>query len=184
MHESDGVAEALHETLAAAMSAAAALARARAQTREDDMRQAQGQSEQRERELRARLDTERASARVELATVNQSEWWERASPEAIEHAWGTAVQWRDTDPEAARAAVRIRSEVEQRYDIDPDQLPATATAVPATEAGTELQHAQQLVTLSHAEPVAAAAAHGPSTPPRARRARGHSKPSVQREQGR
>jgi colicin import membrane protein len=202
MHESDGVAEALHETLGAAMTAAGALARSRAQASEDELRQARTESEQRERELRARLEADRAAARVELSTVNQPQWWERASPQEIEHAWETAVQWRDTDSDAARAAVRIRAEVEERYGIDPDQHPATksqadsvsdqATAeersgapdvVPAGEAERDLEEGQELVAVSHAQSVAAAAS-GPSTPPRARRARGQGRRSVQRERGR
>ena len=127
---------------------------------------------------------------------------ERASPREIEHAWETAVQWRDTDSDAARAAARIRAEVEERYGIDPDHHPTTksqadsmsdqATAeersgapdvVPAGEAERDLEDGRDLVAVSHAQSVAAAAS-GPSTPPRVRRARGQGTPSVQRERGR
>jgi colicin import membrane protein len=131
MHENepDGINEALAGTLRVGLTLAGQLAERAARAREQAARQVQAASEQEARELRSRLDAERAAARTGLAPVFRDEWWQHAEPDDIARAWQTAQTWRELDPEAHRAADRIRSQVLERYGVDTRDLAADPAAV-------------------------------------------------------
>jgi len=56
------------------------------------------------------------------AAVWKGKTWSRgqAQPDAVATAWETARAWQRLDPDAARAADRIREEVRTRYGVDVD----------------------------------------------------------------
>ncbi len=184
-HETDGVGEAIEELLRSGLAAAAALARAHAHARAEQLRAAADASEQSTRQLRATLEIERAAARARLATVTQTEWWDRATPHEIAAAWETAQEWRDTDPEAARASVRIRAELEDRYGIDPQDSTPSKAAAAGVEELPEVTNGRRLAAISHKQSVAELLARGgPGSPPLARRARARAGKRLQRDRGR
>lgn len=82
--------------------------------REEQARRAQAATINQVRELRARLDAERAY----LVRTERDSWWTAASVAEIAQAWETAQTWREAEPDAARAADRIRREVRDRYGVD------------------------------------------------------------------
>jgi hypothetical protein len=198
MHEPDGVAEAFEETLKIALSTAGELARAHAIARAERLREARAESEHREREVRAEIEANRAAARVKLSTVTEPQWWDRASEQQITAAWETAVKWRQSDPQAAQAAVRIRAEVEHRFGIDLDHTPASDVGVAIINVGqgraspgatgaalVDLAESRKIVEISHAHSVREAAAQAPRHAPRARKSRGPGRGTgVERDRGR
>jgi hypothetical protein len=104
-------------------------------------RDAHAASQQQARELQARLEAERSAARAQLASVERQDWWASADPQQIAAAWETAQVWLESDPDARRAADRIRQEVRDRYGIDVDDPRADPGAV--ADALTARQHAEQ-----------------------------------------
>jgi hypothetical protein len=200
MHEPDGVGEAVEELLRTTLAAAGALARARAHARAEQLRAETDASEQSARQARAAVEIDRAGARARLATVTQTQQWDRATPQQIAAAWQTAQEWRDTDPEAAKASVRIRAELDERHGIDPhdytpsqptEVAPAIETASPTSttaavvQALREVRDGRRLTAISHTGDFAELlAGGGPSSPPRARRARGRAGQRVERERAR
>ncbi len=118
--ESDGVDEAVEGVLRVGLTAAGRMAEVIARAREQAAREAQAGSEHEARELAERLTAERSAARAQLAPVHRADWWDQAQPAAIATAWETARAWQQIDPDAARAADRIRDEVRTRYGVDVD----------------------------------------------------------------
>jgi len=100
-----------------------------ARAREQAAREARATSEHEARELAQRLTAERSAARVQLAPVHRGDWWDQAQPAAVASAWETASAWQQIDPDAARAADRIRDEVRTRYGVDVDAPGGDPTAV-------------------------------------------------------
>jgi hypothetical protein len=202
MHEPDGVGEAVEELLRSGLAAAGALARAHVRVRTEQLRAAAEGSEQAARQVGAAVEIDRAAARARLATVTQTQWWDQATPQEIAGAWKTAQEWHETDPEAAKASVRIRAELEDRYGIDPhDYTPSEAAGgvAPASEAASvtspvaaaavealrEVTDGRRLAAISHDGSVAESLVRGgPPSPPRARRPRGRSGQRLERERGR
>jgi hypothetical protein len=195
MHEPDGVGEAFEELLRSGLAAAGALARASAHARAQQLRAAADASEHAAQQARAALEVERAAARARLAPVTQTEWWDRATPQEIAHTWQTALEWRESDVDAAKASVRIRAELEDRYGIDPHDYtaapasePAAATSAAAAAAAEVLREARdgrRLSAISHEGSVADLLVRGgPRSPPRARRGRGRGQQRVERERDR
>ena len=128
------------------------------------------------------------TARARLAPVTQTEWWDRATPQEIAHTWQTALEWRESDVDAAKASVRIRAELEDRYGIDPHDYTATPASEPAAAAAEVLREARdgrRLSAISHEGSVADLLVRGgPRSPPRARRGRGRGQQRVERERDR
>lgn len=198
--DSDGIGEALEETLRVGLTAAGRVAEARIREQQRRLQEAQAQSEQATRELRARLAAERAVARAELAPVAHAQWWEQATPGQIEDAWETAQTWRASDPQADRAAIAIRTAVTERYGIDLEDIPpggsdnsaqaaqdasepaAAESAAPALDA--DVEQGRSLGLLSQAKLVFEAVRSRPRTAPRARRSRVRAGQPVERERGR
>ncbi|WP_345043981.1 hypothetical protein [Georgenia daeguensis] len=112
-----------------AVTVGARLGEMLARAREEQKRRAEVAEEQHARELTARLQAEQAAARADLAPVFQPQWWDQAGPEGIQHAWTTARAWTGQDPEADRAANRIRDAVRRRYGVDVDRAAADPNLV-------------------------------------------------------
>lgn len=126
--ESDGIEEAIEGQMRLLVTAAAQAGDRLARMREDALRRAQATSEREARELQSRLAAEQRAVRADLAGVQRTDWWEKASPERIAQAYESAVAWRDEEPEAARAEQRIVDELRTRHGITPDQLRAQVAA--------------------------------------------------------
>lgn len=135
--QADGIDEALEATLRVAMTVAGRMAETRARAREQQQRDAQAASQQDGRELAARLTAERAAARAALAPVEREEWWQRAQPAEIAHAWETANAWKEIDPDVARTVDRLRGQVRERYGLDVENLAADPSAVAAALAARD-----------------------------------------------
>ena len=118
--EPDGVDEAFEGQLRVALTVAGLAAEHAVRARERAARTAEAASQQEARELRARVDAERSAARASLAPVEREEWWAKAGAEEVAAAWETARTWSEVDPDARRAADRIREEVRDRYGVDVD----------------------------------------------------------------
>jgi len=157
--ESDGIEEALTGSVRVAVTVGARLGEMLARTREEQLRRAEAAEEKHARELTARIQAEQAAARANLAPVFRTEWWSHAGPEDIQDAFTTARAWTGHDPEADRAADRIRDEVGRRYGVDVDR----AAADPERErvrATVEQVQAQLLVAEADRADQAAEAARG------------------------
>lgn len=122
--ESDGIEEALTGSVRVAVTVGARMGEMLARAREEQMRRAEAAEEQHARELSERLRAEQAAARADLAPVFRTEWWDQAGPDDIQHVYTTARAWTGHDPEADRAAERIREEVRRRYAVDVDRAAA------------------------------------------------------------
>src|SRR5690625_1598620 len=123
--ETDGIEEAFEGQVRILVTAAGQVAERLARAREQALRRAEAHSEQQSREMQSRLEAERRSARAELASVYRADWWDRATPEQVGHAWQVARAWAQEDPEAVRAEQRIRDELRTRYGVDADNTGAS-----------------------------------------------------------
>lgn len=120
--ETDGIEEAFEGQLRVLVTAAGQVGERLARAREEALRNAQARSEQEYRELQSRIEAERRAARVEMANVHRSDWWDRATPEQIGRTYQLARAWSQEDPEAARTEQRVRDELRARYGIDVDAV--------------------------------------------------------------
>ncbi|GMA24797.1 hypothetical protein GCM10025864_25560 [Luteimicrobium album] len=116
--EFDGIEEAFEGHLRVLVTTAAQLGERMARARERAQRRAQATSEQKARELASRFEAEKRVARVELANVHQSRWWDNARPEDVAHTYRLATAWVREDAEAAQTVGRIRDELRTRYGVD------------------------------------------------------------------
>ncbi|NIZ91754.1 hypothetical protein [Kineococcus rubinsiae] len=139
MPEGDGIEETVQGQLRVWLTTAAQLAEVALRAREEALRRMQVAAEREAKELASRLAAEQRAAQAELANVHRNEWWERATPQDIAHAYTTARSWASELPEAAQAQDRVRSEMRTRYDVDPETYLA---AVAAEAAGAETARRQ------------------------------------------
>lgn len=172
--ETDGIEEAFEGQLRVLVTAAGQVGERIVRGREEALRRAQAQSEQEARELQSRLAAEQRVARAELANVHRSDWWDRATPEAIGRTYQVARAWSQEDPEAVRAAQRMNDELRTRYGVDVNSTNADPAAVRAaidraeqgraqadaerTRAASENAEAQRLVAQANQEDQRAAGA--------------------------
>lgn len=127
--ETDGIEEAFKGQLRVLVTVAGQVGERLARAREEALRNAQARSEQEHRELQSRIEAERRAARVEMANVHRSDWWDRATPEQIGRTYQLARAWSQEDPEAVRTEQRVRDEVRARYGIDVNDAGADPEAV-------------------------------------------------------
>jgi colicin import membrane protein len=153
MSEADGMDDAVDGAMRTGLMVAARIGEQLARMREEDQRIIAAAEEHRARELQERFDAQRAAARAQLAPTAREDWWDKATPEMIEHAHQTATAWKTYDPHAAEAADRIREQVQRRYGIDVDNTGADEASVSAA-----LSRAQQARGQAEAERTKAAAA--------------------------
>ncbi|WP_312099762.1 hypothetical protein [Corynebacterium dentalis] len=129
--ETDGIEEAFEGQLSVLVTAAGQIAERFARAREEASRKAQTVIEQAAREMQDRFEAERKTAQLEVSRVHSSEWWDRATPEQMAHAYQVARAWTKDDPEAARAEQAMRNEFWSRYNLDVDMTDADPAAVNA-----------------------------------------------------
>ena len=118
MSESDGIDDFLDNGMRQSLMVAARIAETLARRRQEAQRQQEHLDSQAMNEAPARLAAERTSARAVLAPVQKNEWWDRAQPADIATAYAVAEGWKDHDPTALEASMKIRGEVLARYGID------------------------------------------------------------------
>ncbi len=129
VNETDGIEEAFEEQLRAMVSGAKKTADKIARIREELRRRMQEASELEAKQIESRIADERRAARSELTDIYSPEWWERATPEQISHAYETARAWRSDNLDFARAEERIGGELRMRYGIDVSQTTADAKVI-------------------------------------------------------
>ena len=150
MPEGDGIEETVQGQLRVWLTTAAQLAEVALRAREEALRRMQVATEREARELASRLAAEQRAAQAELANVHRNEWWERATPQDIAHAYTTARSWGSELPEAAQAQDRMRSEMRTRHDVDPETyLAAVAAEAAAAETTRRQTEAAKVFSTSH-----------------------------------
>jgi hypothetical protein len=154
MSEADGMEDAVDGAMRTGLMVASRIGEQLARMREQDQRNIAAAEEQRARQLQERFDAQRAAARAQLAPTARDDWWDKATPEMIEHAHQTATAWKAYDPEAAQAAGHLRDQVQARYGIDVNNTGADETSVSAA-----LTRAQQARAEDETERTKATAAH-------------------------
>lgn len=117
-HVEDVLESMLRQSLVAGSQLAEQLARARQQF----MRAAEQRSEQAHVEAQRALVADRAVMQSVLVPTARDDWWEKVQPEQIAHAHVLAEAWKDYDPAALEASVKITSEVKNRYGIDTSDM--------------------------------------------------------------
>ncbi|WP_028272842.1 hypothetical protein [Arthrobacter sp. UNC362MFTsu5.1] len=153
MSEADGMDEAVDGAMRTGLMVAARIGEQLARMREEEQRTIAAAEEQRARQLQERFDAQRAAARAQLAPTARDDWWDKATPQMIQHAHQTATTWKAYDPEALQAAEHIRNQVHARYGIDVNNTGADEASVSAA-----LTRAQQARTEAESELTKAAAA--------------------------
>lgn len=144
MSESDGLDEVVETMLRTGLTAAGRIGEELARAREKVAREAAAAEDQKGRELMARLEGERAAARVQIAPALDARWWDNAKAEDIVRVHQTATAWKGHDPMARSAADTIREQVQQRYGIDVEALGTGADgAVALNEAARAKTQAQE-----------------------------------------
>ncbi len=153
VNETDGIEEAIEEQLQAMVSGAKKAADTIARIREELRRQMEVANELEARQIEARIADERQAARNRLADINRPEWWERATPEQISHAYETARAWRSDNFDFARAEERIGGELRMRYGIDVSETTVDAKVIRKTmqEAGRDLSDSDREFRYSKAD---------------------------------
>jgi colicin import membrane protein len=131
MSEADGMDEAVDGAMRTGLMVAARIGEQLARMREEEQRTIAAAEEHRARQLQERFDAQRAAARAQLAPTARDDWWDKATPQMIEHAHQTATAWQAYDPEAAQAAEHIRNQVQARYGINVDNTGADEASVSA-----------------------------------------------------
>jgi hypothetical protein len=127
MSESDGIDDLLDNGMRQSLMVAARIAETLARRRQEAQRQQEHQDIQAAHEARARLAAERSSALAVLAPVQKDEWWDKALPADIATAHAVAEGWKDHEPAALEASLKIRLEVLARYGIDTKDVGTDAT---------------------------------------------------------
>ena len=135
--ETDGVGETFDDSLRIALTIASQFGERISRLREQIAREREADAVHEARELSTRFEAERGAARASLALVQQSEWWDQASPQDIAGVHETATAWRDFDDVAKDASETIKREVQARYGIDVDAPGADPAAVAAALAQAE-----------------------------------------------
>ena len=141
--DNDGVDDLMDGSIRVALTLAGQLGERLAREREQAAREARAASDTEARETQARLAAERAAARAQLAPLKHDAWWEKANAQQITDALQVAVTWQAVDPQAAAAVAVIRHQVQQRYGVDVEDLPADPRRMSeaASENGTSTTRA-------------------------------------------
>lgn len=72
------------------------------------------------------FDAERDAARGEISAAGDPQWWEASTPEQIAATYEKAAAWEAVDPEVARTAEQMRTELRDRYGVDNPQAGQSA----------------------------------------------------------
>jgi hypothetical protein len=123
--EADGIDEAFEGQMRMLLMGASRLGERVARAREQQARNAQAASESEAREISARIAAERAAAQADLSKVRQDSWWESASLPQVADAYQTVVAWQGEGPFFASTKTFMEEQLESRYGIRPEDLPAS-----------------------------------------------------------
>jgi hypothetical protein len=113
--DADGIEDAVKGSLRVATTAAARAGEHLAAMRAQELRRVAHEGERAAEELRARHEAHWQAARAVLQDVHRADWWATATAADIGRMYREATAWARVDPEAARAAERIVTEVKVRY---------------------------------------------------------------------
>ena len=130
--DTDGVAETFDDSLRIALTVAAQFGERIARLREQMSRQKEAAAVQEAREISSRFDAERGATRASLVVVNETAWWDQASPVDIAAVHETATAWRDVDDFARSSSETIIREVQDHYGIDVNATGADPATVATT----------------------------------------------------
>jgi hypothetical protein len=70
------------------------------------------------RDAMRQFDAERDAVRADVNASADPRWWETATPEQVAATYEKAAAWEALDPEVARSAERMRTELRDRYGVD------------------------------------------------------------------
>lgn len=70
------------------------------------------------RDAMRQFDAERDVVRADVGATADARWWETATPEQVTATYEKAAAWEALDPEVARTAERMRTELRDRYGVD------------------------------------------------------------------
>jgi len=70
------------------------------------------------RDAMRQFDAERDVVRADVGASADARWWETATPEQVAATYEKAAAWEALDPEVARSAERMRTELRDRYGVD------------------------------------------------------------------
>lgn len=154
--EPDGMDEVLGEVTRTALATAGQVGDVVMRELQRQQQAAQDRNEQAAQAFAEKLRTDRDTARVSLAHVHDSQWWDKAQPHEVTRAFETARAWSGFDPVAAQAEQRIASEVKERWGID--LPPRTASAQ-----GPNVEEPRIRNTQSAGPATAGPGTHSPST---------------------
>lgn len=152
MDANDGIDDVTDGVARAALTVAAQMGRQIAVAIQRAMQEAAARRDAEAAQLQSRIEAHRATARAELASVHQPEWWGRASTDQIARVVEVSQAWAPHDAEAAKAAQVVKHEVQERYGVDVDStgrhtseiLTATQeTAAARAEAARERASSEQ-----------------------------------------
>ncbi|NMR32303.1 hypothetical protein [Crystallibacter degradans] len=163
MSEADGMDEAVDGAMRTGLMVAARIGEQLARMREEEQRNIAAAEEHRARQLQERFDAQRAVARAQLAPTARDDWWDKATPQMIEHAHQTATAWKGYDPEAFQASEHIRNQVQARYGIDvnntgADEASVSSALARAQQARTEAENERTKASAARTDEVVAVAA--------------------------
>ncbi|MFE1400366.1 hypothetical protein ACFW53_20735 [Nocardiopsis dassonvillei] len=118
--ESDGIDEALGRSLREMMQLAEQNGRQWSEVirRMREIARRRQEEAARRAEAQARYQAAWDQAREKLAVVDDSQWWDQATPEQIAEVYEVAVTWREHEVEAARVDDVVYDEVLERYGHD------------------------------------------------------------------
>jgi len=64
------------------------------------------------------FDAQRDAVRADVGATADARWWDSATPEQVAATYEKAAAWETLDPEVARSAERMRTELRDRYGVE------------------------------------------------------------------
>lgn len=122
LSESDGVDDFVEQSFQHALAVAAQIGSAAARTWKQHSEQARADNSRRGSMARLAFDSERLAAVTALAPTAGNQWWESAGQADIVDAYRIATAWKDHDPAAAAAEDNIRTQLQQRFGFDINEV--------------------------------------------------------------
>lgn len=70
------------------------------------------------RDAMREFDAQRDAVRADVGATADARWWDGATPEQVAATYEKAAAWERLDPEVARSAERMRTELRDRYGVE------------------------------------------------------------------
>lgn len=70
------------------------------------------------RDAMREFDAQRDAVRADVGATADAHWWDSATPEQVTATYEKAAAWEALDPEVARSAERMRTELRDRYGVE------------------------------------------------------------------